>query len=184
MLASLVLVLAILSQCQEDNRLHPVAYASWSVSAAEANYAVINLETLAVVWAITHFRYYLYGHIVTVITDHATVKAVVGAPNLTGQHARWWSKVYGSGIKLIDIVHRAGKESQHADALLRQPVLPAPLDDVTNKEVQIAHISSETEDITGSTLLNMEPDDISCSNSFQEESTERSCPISHNEISF
>ena len=48
---------AILSQCQEDNRLHPVAYASQSVSAAEANYAITNLETLAVVWAITHFRY-------------------------------------------------------------------------------------------------------------------------------
>ena len=91
----------------------------------------INLS----VWAITHFRYYLYGHNVTVITDHATVKAVLGAPNLTGQHARWWSKVYGSGIKLIDIIHRAGKESQHADALSRQPVLPAPPDDGTSKEV-------------------------------------------------
>ena len=108
---------AILSQRQEDNRLHPVAYASQSISASEANYAITNLETLAVVWAITHFRYYLYGHNVTVITDHAAVKAVLGAPNLTGQHAGWWSKVYGSGIRLLDIVHRAGKDSQHADAL-------------------------------------------------------------------
>ena len=47
---------AILSQCQQDNKLHPVAYASRSVSATEANYAITNLETLAVVWAITHFR--------------------------------------------------------------------------------------------------------------------------------
>ena len=39
---------AILSQCQEDNGLHPVAYASRSVSAAEANYTITNLETLAV----------------------------------------------------------------------------------------------------------------------------------------
>ena len=39
----------ILSQRQEDNRLHPVAYASQSVSAAEANYTITNLETLAVV---------------------------------------------------------------------------------------------------------------------------------------
>ena len=159
---------AILSQRQEDNRLHPVAYASRSVSAAEANYAITNLETLAVVWAITHFRYYLYGHNVTVITDHAAVKAVLGAPNLTGQHARWWSKVYGSGIRLIDIVHRAGKESQHADALSRQPVLPAPPDDGTSKEVQIALISSEAEDI--STLLHKKPDDdTNSSNSFHEE---------------
>ena len=169
---------AILSQRQEDNRLHPVAYASRSVSASEANYAITNLETLAVVWAITHFRYYLYGYNVTVITDHAAVKAVLGAPNLTGQHARWWSKVYGSGIKLIDIVHRAGKESQHADTLSRQPVLPAPPDDGTSKEVQIALISSEAEDI--STLLHKEPDDdTNCSNRFHEEQLKDPalCPI-------
>ena len=44
------------------------------------NYAITNLETLAVVWVITHFRYYLNGHKVMVITDHAAVKAVLGAP--------------------------------------------------------------------------------------------------------
>ena len=102
---------AILSQCQEDNKLHPIAYASRSISAAEANYAITNLETLAVVWAITHFRYYLYGHNVTVITDHAAVKAVLGAPNLTGQHARWWSKVYGSGIRLIILSTEQGRKA-------------------------------------------------------------------------
>ena len=78
---------AILSQYQGDKKLHPVTYASHSVSTAESNYAITNLETLAVVWAITHFRYYLYGHNVTVITDHAAVKAILGAPNLTGRHA-------------------------------------------------------------------------------------------------
>ena len=86
---------AILSQYQTDNQLHPVAYASRSVSSAEANYAITDLETLAVVWAIIHFRYHLYGHAVTIITDHAAVKAILGTPNLTGKHARWWSKVYG-----------------------------------------------------------------------------------------
>jgi len=39
---------AILSQFQADNRLHPVAYVSQSVSQAEANYAVTDLKTLAV----------------------------------------------------------------------------------------------------------------------------------------
>ena len=66
---------------RRHNRLHPVAYTSRSVSASEANYAITNLETLAVVWAITHFRYYLYGHNVTVITDYTAVKAVLGQFN-------------------------------------------------------------------------------------------------------
>ena len=147
---------AILSQFQADNRLHPVAYASRSVSQAEANYAVTDLETLAVVWAITHFRYYLYGHDVTIITDHSAVKAILGAPNLTGQHARWWTKVYGSGIKKTDIVHRSGKRNQHADALSHQPISPAPSEEV-DVEVQIATNNSREADTTGNC-----PDISSC----------------------
>jgi len=86
---------AILSQYQTDKQLHHVAFASRSISLAEANYAITNLETLAVVWAVTHFRYHLYGHVVTILTDHAAVKAILGAPNLSGKHARWWSRVNG-----------------------------------------------------------------------------------------
>ena len=67
---------AILSQYQDDNKLDPVVFTSRSVSIAESNYAITNLETLAVVWSVTHFKYYLYGHKVTIITDHAAVKAI------------------------------------------------------------------------------------------------------------
>ena len=101
---------SMLSQYQVDHKLHPVAYASRSISSTEANYAITDLETLAVVWAVTHFCYYLYGHTVTIITDHAAVKAILGAPSLSGKHARWWSKVHGSGIKQVEIVHRSGKK--------------------------------------------------------------------------
>ena len=50
---------AILSQYQVDHKLHPVAYASRSISSTEANYVITDLETLEAVWAVTHFRYYL-----------------------------------------------------------------------------------------------------------------------------
>jgi len=51
----------ILLQYQTDKPFHPVAFASRSVSLTEANYAITDLETLAMVWAVTHFRYHLYG---------------------------------------------------------------------------------------------------------------------------
>ena len=43
---------AVLSQQQLDRLLHPVAFASQSLSPAERNYAITDLETLAVVWAL------------------------------------------------------------------------------------------------------------------------------------
>ena len=108
---------AVLSQEQDDRRLHPIAYASRSLSAAECNYSITELETLAVVWAVTHFYSYLYGHSVTILTDHTAVKAVLEAPNPSGKHARWWTKVYGTGIKDIQIVYRSGWLNAAADAL-------------------------------------------------------------------
>ena len=60
----------------------------------------MELETLAMVWAINHFRHCLYGRVVTVYTDHSAVKVVLATPNPTGKHARWWNKVYGSGISM------------------------------------------------------------------------------------
>ena len=86
---------AVLSQLQDDGLVHPVAYTSRSLTKGEKGYAITELETLAVVWAITHFHAYLYGHDVTVYTDHSAVKPVLSTPSVNGKHARWWSKVFG-----------------------------------------------------------------------------------------
>ena len=118
---------AVLSQCQSDGILHPVAYASRSLSSVERNYSVTNLETLAVVWAMQHFRAYLYGHEVTVVTDHSAVKAVLGAPSLSGKHARWWLKVFGSGVKDVHIVYRPGRDNDRAETTTGQMLSHATL---------------------------------------------------------
>ena len=77
----------------------------FSLSPVEKNYSITDLETLAVVWAIQHFRAYLYGHKVTVVTDHLAVKSILGAPGNNGKHARWWLKVFQSGVKDVQIVY-------------------------------------------------------------------------------
>ena len=134
---------AVLSQRQDEGKLHPVAYASRSLSAAERNYSVTELETLAVVWALTRFHHYLYGQSVTVITDHAAVRAVLETPNPSCKHARWWTKVYGSGLKDIKIVYRAGKLNSIADALSRSPQEEAPVEGVTEQELQVSSVQSD-----------------------------------------
>ena len=77
--------------------MHPFTYVSCSVSTAESIYASTSLEKLVVVWKASHFKYYHYGHNVTIITDHAAVKAISGTPNLSGH-------MQGGGQKSMGVV--------------------------------------------------------------------------------
>lgn len=87
---------AVLSQRLGDKKLHPVSFSSPALSPSEKNYAVTELETLAVVWAFKHYRAYLYGHDVEVITDHAAVKSVLDTvENMPGGGCR--SVIVGLG---------------------------------------------------------------------------------------
>lgn len=133
---------AMLSQVQDDGKLHLVAYASRALNPAEKRYAVTELETRAVVWAVTHFHAYLYGNRVTVVTDHSAVKAMLETPNSTGKHARWWTQVYGRGVREVRIVYRAGRENTSANALSRHPLNPAPLQGIAQDEIQVSAVSA------------------------------------------
>ena len=131
---------AVLSQQQADQKYHPVAYASRALSPQERNYSITELETLAVVWSVSHFKAYLFGHDVIVYSDHSAVKAVLETTNPSGKHARWWTKVFGSGLKSINIVYRAGKENINSDALSRNPAGPTP----RNAELESVQVASLT----------------------------------------
>ena len=139
---------AVLSQRGTDGNLHSVAYASRALAPQEKRYPITELETVAVVWAaVSHFHAYLYGHDVHVFTDHSAVKAVLETPNPSGKHARWWSKIFGSGVRNIDITYRAGKENTNADALSRCPKRDA-LEGATTTSVQVAEVQSTDADIS------------------------------------
>ena len=110
---------AVLEQEQADGKLHPVAYASRSLTPPERRYGVSELEALGVVWALKHFRAYLLGHETVVYTDHAALKSLLNTPHPSGKLARW-----GMAIQEIspEIRYRAGRKNGNADALSRAPV--------------------------------------------------------------
>ena len=58
------------------------------------HYSITELESLAMVWAIQHFRAYLYGHDFTVITDHSAVQAILDKPESNGS-------MQGGGFKCL-----------------------------------------------------------------------------------
>lgn len=65
---------AVLIQIK-NGRQHDRAYVSKRTTDAESRYYSYELETLAVVRAIKHFRHYLYGRKLTVVTDWNALKA-------------------------------------------------------------------------------------------------------------
>ena len=115
---------AVLAQKQEDGSVRPVAYASRTLQPHERNYGVTELEALGVVWAVKHFRHYLYGHHCDVFTDHEALKSLLNTPHPSGKLARW-----GLALQEVDlsIFYRPGKKNVLADALSRSPVDGAQL---------------------------------------------------------
>ena len=56
---------------------HPVYFASKSLTAAQQNYVAIELEALAVSWAVQKFHHYLYGTSFTLQTDQKPLQAIL-----------------------------------------------------------------------------------------------------------
>ena len=109
---------AVLAQQQDDGKVHPVAFASHSLNKHEVNYSILEMETLAIVWAAKLFCPYLLGHHCEVITDHTACLSLLSSPNPSPKLARW-----AMCIQELDfsINHRPGKSNLVADAS-RNPV--------------------------------------------------------------
>ena len=117
--ASLAGLGAVLAQLGDNGQVHPIAYASHSLLKHEHNYAITELETLALVWSVKHFRGYLLGHKCMAHTDHAACTSLLNTPNPSAKLARWAMIVQEMNL---EIKHRAGKGNTNADALSRNPV--------------------------------------------------------------
>ena len=72
------------------------------------------------------------------------VKAVLSTSSANGKHARWWSKVFGTGVKSVSIVYRSGKENANADTLSRIPVDAAPESAVGEGDMQVFAVTAST----------------------------------------
>lgn len=94
----------------------PCSYASRVLNAAERNYSATERELLAVVWAITVFRPYLYGREFIVQTDHKPLIGIFRTKDISSRLLRWKLKLDEYDYK---IVHVPGKKIPHADGLSR-----------------------------------------------------------------
>lgn len=101
-----------------EGRQHAVAFMSMRTTDAESRYHSYELETLAVVRAIKHFRQYLYGRKFTVITDCNALKASKYKKDLLPRIHRWWAFLQNYDF---EVEYRKGERLQHADFFSRNP---------------------------------------------------------------
>ncbi|KAF8756214.1 hypothetical protein RHS01_04740 [Rhizoctonia solani] len=110
---------SILSQQQEDGRLHPLGFLSESFKGAEQNYDTHDKELLAIIRSFEYWRIFLEGtaHPVTVFTDHRNLEYWKESRTFNRRHARWHLLLAGYNFQ---IVYRPGKQSGKPDALSRR----------------------------------------------------------------
>jgi hypothetical protein len=111
---------AVLLQKKEDGKKHPIAYYSKTLSAAERNYDVYDLELLAIINAMDHWRPYLAGspHKVIIYSDHQNLLYWKEPHKISRRVAR---EVLMLSEYNFEICHIKGTANGRADALSRRP---------------------------------------------------------------
>lgn len=107
---------AVLSQGKQ-----PVCYASRTLNDHERNYSTTDKEFLAIVWAVTYFRPYLWGRKFRITTDHLPIKYLnkkYSGKEFSQRTQRWLLKLQEYQF---DIEYLKGKENKVADFLSRMP---------------------------------------------------------------
>lgn len=112
---------AILSQNSlKDNKIHPVAFFSRSLTSAEKNYPIYDKELLAIVESLEHWRHLLKGTSIpfTIFSDHRNLLYQKKPEKMSQRLVRWALFLSEFNFK---IVYRAGSANGKADALSRRP---------------------------------------------------------------
>lgn len=117
--ASRKAISGILSQTDKDdpNLLHPIYYGSRALVGAEKNYAVYELEMLAIVYFLKYYRYYLLGKRCKVITDHQSLRYMMQIKEDSPVRiVKWLLSIMEYDI---EVYYRPGSSNGNADMLSR-----------------------------------------------------------------
>ena len=120
---------AVLSQGPIGND-RPIAYASRILNRAEQNYSTTEKELLAIVWAVKHFRPYVYGTKFKIVTDHKPLIWLFNVNDPGSRLIRWRLKLEEYDY---EIIHKAGRANANADALSRNVKREAHVTEATDK---------------------------------------------------
>ena len=112
----------ILWQTQPDGNRKPIQYASRYLSDAEKTYSTNELELLAVVCGLEHFRFHVYGKPIKLFSDHSALEPFLrrnrANKTYSARLTRWLDRITHFDVTVNHIV---GEEIKLADYLSRHP---------------------------------------------------------------
>jgi len=112
---------AVLSQqLPGEDKWHPVAFYSKSLSPVERNYKIHDKEMLTIIHVLEEWRHFLEGarHPVEIWTDHKNLEYFITAKKLNCCQARWSLYLARFDFKLV---HHPKRSMGKPDALSRRP---------------------------------------------------------------
>ena len=120
----------------------PIAYASRSLHSSERNYSQIEKEGLSIIFGVTKFYTYLFGHKFTLRTDHKPLLKIF-APNsatpvLAAARLQRWSLLLSAYH--YEIEFKSSTDVATADALSR---LPLPYQRDSSMEEKIFYVADQ-----------------------------------------
>lgn len=113
----------------------PIAFASRTLNDTETRYSTIEKEMLAIVWAVKHFRPYLYGKKFKIYTDHRPLAWLKNINEPNSKITRWKLRLAEFDF---DVVYKNGKQNSNADALSRIKVNALGEEDSLSMKVNIS----------------------------------------------
>ena len=129
--ASSVGVGACLTHVYPDGTERPVAYASQVLSSSQRNYAQLEREAYAIIFAVKRFHMYLFGRSFVLVTDHQPLCKILGpkeaVPPLAAARLQRWALILGAYDYKLE--HVSGKRNTNADCMSRLPASPAQEDE-------------------------------------------------------
>ena len=101
---------------------HTIAFASRFLNSVEQRYSNNEIELLAVLWALEHFKHYLQGTEFTLQTDHQALLTALkenrGNKTYQNRLTRWVDRLLPFNF---NIEHIPGKQMGFADYFSRKP---------------------------------------------------------------
>ena len=115
----------ILGQKRDNGKEMVIEFSGRTLNESERRLPTVHKEFLAIANGVQHFRPYLEGRKFTVVTDNIAMTALRHISGTKGRFARlgWMLSDFD-----FDIVHRAGRKHNNADALSRMDFSRVPTD--------------------------------------------------------